>query len=88
MTRMVVVFPAPLGPRNPVTVPGLQTKLMSSTATKLPYFRVRPSTLIMWPILSTRPGQDIGPPQGTRPTKVGVAARPRSAATPTYDAPH
>ena len=36
MTRMVVVFPAPLGPRKPVTVPGLHTKLMSSTAMKFP----------------------------------------------------
>ena len=47
MTRIVVVLPAPLGPRNPVTRPGWQTKLTSSTAVKLPYFRVRPSTLIM-----------------------------------------
>jgi hypothetical protein len=44
---MVVVLPAPLGPRNPVTRPGWQTKLTSSTAVKVPYFRVRPSTVIM-----------------------------------------
>ena len=36
MTRMVVVLPAPLGPRKPVTVPGLHSKLMSLTAMKLP----------------------------------------------------
>ena len=47
MTRMVVVLPAPLGPRKPVTVPGWQTKLMLSTAVNVPYFRVSPSTLIM-----------------------------------------
>ena len=70
ITRIVVVFPAPLGPRNPVTVPGLQMKLMSSTATKLPYFRVSPSTLIMWAILPTAadaptsdPGRGPGRPK-------------------------
>ena len=36
ITRIVVVLPAPLGPRKPVTVPGWQMKLMSSTATKFP----------------------------------------------------
>ncbi len=51
MTRMVVVLPAPLGPRNPVTVPGWQTKLMLSTAVNVPYFLVSPSTLIMPHIL-------------------------------------
>ena len=35
MTRMLVDLPAPLGPRNPVTRPGLATKEMSSTAVKL-----------------------------------------------------
>ena len=29
---MVVVFPAPFGPRNPVTMPGLIEKDKSSTA--------------------------------------------------------
>jgi hypothetical protein len=29
----VVDFPAPFGPRNPVTLPGCTTKLRSSTAT-------------------------------------------------------
>src|SRR6476646_2997621 len=47
MTRMVVVLPAPLGPRKPVTVPGRHSKLMLSTAMKLPYARVSPSTKIM-----------------------------------------
>ena len=32
MTRIVVDFPAPLGPRNPVTRPGSAAKVTSSTA--------------------------------------------------------
>ena len=34
--RMVVDFPAPFGPRNPVTIPGRTVKLRSSTATVSP----------------------------------------------------
>ena len=49
ITRIVVVLPAPLGPRNPVTRPGWATKLTSSTAVKAPYFRVSLSTVIMGP---------------------------------------
>ena len=58
---MVVVLPAPLGPRKPVTRPGCATKLTSSTAVKAPYFRVSLSTVIMRSTLPdhTRPG--IGP---------------------------
>jgi hypothetical protein len=33
---MVVDFPEPLGPRNPVTTPGVTSKLRSSTATVEP----------------------------------------------------
>ncbi len=33
---MVVVFPAPFGPRNPVTMPGLMEKDRSLTATVEP----------------------------------------------------
>jgi hypothetical protein len=36
MTLIVVDFPAPFGPRNPVTRPGLAVKLTSSTAVKPP----------------------------------------------------
>jgi len=36
MIRMVVDFPAPLGPRKPVTRPDSAVKLTSSTAVKLP----------------------------------------------------
>src|SRR6478736_6191578 len=38
--RIVVVLPAPLGPRKPVTTPGSMTQVKSSTA------RVRPNTLV------------------------------------------
>ena len=44
---MVVDLPAPLGPRKPVTMPGLTLKLRSSTATFSPYRFVTCSTSIM-----------------------------------------
>ena len=34
--RIVVDFPAPLGPRNPVTTPGFTVKVRSSTAVLWP----------------------------------------------------
>ena len=36
MIRMVVDFPAPLGPRKPVTRPGRAVNVTSSTAVKPP----------------------------------------------------
>src|ERR1700676_5391378 len=45
--RMVVDFPEPLGPRNPVTAPGRTSKLRPSTARVLPYVLERPVALIM-----------------------------------------
>src|ERR1700760_3828585 len=42
--RRVVVLPAPLGPRNPVTVPWSTEKLTWSTATRLPKRLVSPSS--------------------------------------------
>src|ERR1700743_1109980 len=42
--RRVVVLPAPLGPRNPVTVPWSTAKLTWSTATRLPKRLVSPSS--------------------------------------------
>src|SRR3954470_8631807 len=38
--RIVVDFPAPLGPRKPVTVPGFTTKSSPSTAVFSPYLLV------------------------------------------------
>src|SRR5580658_7236071 len=45
--RMVVVFPAPLGPRKPTICPFSTSKEMLSTATVRAYLLVRPSTLII-----------------------------------------
>src|SRR6266550_7798727 len=36
-SRMVVDFPAPFGPRNPVTRPGASSKVKSLTAVTVPY---------------------------------------------------
>src|SRR5215468_9440643 len=47
-TRIVVVFPAPLGPKNPTICPFSTSKEMLSTATVRAYRLVRPSTLIIW----------------------------------------
>src|SRR5690242_10739760 len=55
--RIVVDFPAPLGPRNPVTVPGSQVKDTSSTALWAPYLLVSRSTVIM---LLSVPGETRG----------------------------
>src|SRR4051794_5264861 len=54
MMRIVVDLPAPLGPRKPVTRPGLQAKDTSSTARKPPYVLETPSTVIMRPTLHDR----------------------------------
>src|ERR1044072_6308960 len=45
--RMVVDFPAPFGPRKPVTMPGLTVKVRLFTAVFSPYRLVRPSSSIM-----------------------------------------
>lgn len=46
-TRIVVDFPAPFGPRNPVTRPGRTTNDRPSTAVFPPYFLVSAVTSIM-----------------------------------------
>src|SRR5215813_9247527 len=46
-TRIVVVFPAPFGPRKPTICPFSTSKEISSTATVRAYRFVRPSTLII-----------------------------------------
>src|SRR5262245_45351177 len=45
--RMVVVFPAPLGPRKPNTSPRAMESSRSSTAAKSPYVLPRRSNLMM-----------------------------------------
>src|ERR1043166_932752 len=46
-TRIVVVFPAPFGPRKPTIWPLSTSKEILSTATLRAYRLVRPSTLII-----------------------------------------
>src|SRR5919198_1202725 len=45
--RIVVVLPAPLGPRKPVTVPGSQRNVTSETMVRPPSCLVSPSVWIM-----------------------------------------
>src|SRR6185436_12206062 len=45
--RMVVVLPAPFGPRKPWISPGPTERLTPSTAVNDPYFLTRASTAIM-----------------------------------------
>src|SRR3974390_1024360 len=47
-TRIVVVFPAPFGPRKPTICPFSTSKEILSTATVRAYRFVRPSTLIIF----------------------------------------
>ena len=47
MSRIVVVFPAPFGPRNPVTMPGRTVNVRSSTAVLSPYRLVSPRASIL-----------------------------------------
>ena len=81
MTRIVVVLPAPFGPRKPVTRPGWQMKLTSSTAAKLPYRRVSPSTLIMRPACPRRSTRASSPRLARRDQSRG-ACRPAQPAPP------
>src|ERR1700756_2176189 len=52
MHRIVVVLPAPFGPRNPVTRPGSMLNVSPSTAVLSPYRLVRLCTSIMKTVLS------------------------------------
>ena len=64
--RSVVVLPAPLGPRKPVTEPGSTVKLRSSTARTVPKDLVRPRT-------STRTGRRaVG---AVLPVEIGLSLR-------------
>jgi hypothetical protein len=45
--RIVVVLPAPFGPRKPVTVPGSSSNDTWSTTVRSPYFLVSPLTVII-----------------------------------------
>src|SRR5258705_8748378 len=65
MMRMVVVLPAPFGPRKPWISPLGTSKLTPSTAVNDPYFLTRPSTWIM----------DLLPPR-RRPTAAPTRVAP------------
>lgn len=54
--RIVVVLPAPLGPRKPVTTPGSTAKLTESTAVTSPNRLVRPVTSIPYAFTGPSPG--------------------------------
>src|SRR5689334_23730992 len=56
-TRMVVDFPAPFGPRNPVIRPGASRNVRSSTAVMAPYRLVSASTAL---VLMTDPPERRG----------------------------
>lgn len=58
IARIVVDFPAPFGPTNPVTRPEGRSKVMSSTASFVPKCFVIPATVIMLscPLSETRVG--------------------------------
>jgi hypothetical protein len=47
ISRMVVDFPAPFGPRKPVTMPGRTVKVRPSTASLSPYRLVKPCASII-----------------------------------------
>src|SRR3712207_7877506 len=55
--RIVVVLPAPLGPRKPVTVPGSSSNETASTTVRSPYFLVSPLTVIIAGLL--RPASPV-----------------------------
>ena len=77
MHRMVVLFPDPLGPRKPVTRPGLTSKLRSSTAI------VRPKRLVS-PLTSIIPGTLV--PTICAPARVTSLTRPRALLDESCDA--
>lgn len=64
--RIVVDFPAPLGPRNPVTRPGRTRKPSPSTAVVFPYRLVRSVTSIM-PVMVRDPRYPPHQARGRRP---------------------
>src|SRR4051812_39562199 len=71
--RIVVVLPAPLGPRNPVTVPGSQRKVTSETTVRPPSCFVIPSVSIM--AADSRPAGSATTVAGLRsPRPAAVAA--------------
>jgi hypothetical protein len=90
--RMVVVLPAPLGPRKPVTRPGVTVQVRSSTATARPKCLVNPRSSIMPPMVAREDGPlrkgpvrflgaDPGCAGGPPGTHRNISAPTRRAAT-------
>src|SRR5690349_1509936 len=77
--RMVVDLPAPLLPRKPKISPRRTSKLMLSTATNAPNFRVRPRTSIAFSLLSKGALQprlrEAGIGDGARAIELGLEPR-------------
>src|SRR5215831_5497770 len=76
MQRIVVVLPAPFGPRKPVTLPGSMPNVRSSTATLSPYRFVSPRTSIMETGPLREPSREVAQ-QGKK-----VASQPSSSCPP------
>src|SRR6266700_7487788 len=72
-SRMVVDFPAPFGPRNPVMRPGASSKDRSLTAVTVPYRLVSASTAIV--LMAVPPEVVVTVVRWTLPTLGGAAAR-------------
>src|SRR3954464_107821 len=76
MTRMVVVLPAPLGPRSPRTSPCSTSKVTSERASLLPNRRLTPTTWTPAVTLCRRSGARVRR-LGTHPLGVGFTRRDR-----------
>src|SRR5215831_1288971 len=72
-SRMVVDFPAPFGPRNPVIRPGASSKVRSLTAVTVPYRLVSASTAMV--LMAVPPEVVVHVVKWTRFTVGGAAAR-------------
>src|ERR1700685_3686379 len=92
MHRIVVVLPAPFGPRKPVTLPGSMPNVSPSTAVLSPYRFVRPRTSIINFILSrlthTQFWRQQRPPASAQVMIRGVVlqeeGRPPAGGQPSY----
>src|SRR6266705_1180017 len=71
-SRMVVDFPAPFGPRNPVMRPGASSKDRSLTAVTVPYRLVSASTAMV--LMAVPPEGVVHVVRWTLPTVGGAAA--------------
>src|SRR3977135_2941876 len=74
--RSVVVLPAPFGPRKPNSSPRGTSRLMASTAVKLPYRLVSWRRLIIWrEERELSSGQDVDPECAHQAEELGLLAQ-------------